>query len=257
MAPQVSLYLAGDRFLYRLNPVTKLVVVGCVIMLTFLAPGSWTPWLMFTLLGLLALSNNLARPFFRSLWRIIAPLALFLFVIHGLFSPDGQTILLTVGPLALKQEGLAFAWLMTGRILSVTGVSLLLVFTTPPAALMLALAQHGVPTALTYIMGTTLQIIPQMRARAAAIIAAQQARGLETTGSLPQRVRALRPLITPLVLSSLVDVEERAIALEARAFRANRPKTSLTDLPDPPGERLLRWLGFGLTLLIIGAGWQL
>ncbi len=75
--------------------------------------------------------------------RIIAPLAAFLLVIHGLFNPTGQTVLLAVGPLALKQEGLTFALLMTSRILCFLGATLLLVFTTPPAALMLALAQHG------------------------------------------------------------------------------------------------------------------
>lgn len=257
MTTQVSLYIAGDTFLYRLNPVTKLVGVVCIILLTFFASGYWTPWLTFGLLLSLALINRLGRPFLQTLWRIILPLALFLFIIHGLFNPNGQTVLLNLGPLPVKQEGLAFALLMTGRLLSAAGASLLLVFTTPPAALMLALAQHGVPGALTYIIGATLQIIPQMRVRAAAITAAQQSRGLETTGSLPVRVRALLPLVTPLVLSSLVDVEERAIALEARAFRSNRPKTSLMDLPDPMGERVLRWSSVGLTLLVIGAGWWL
>lgn len=257
MTSQVSLYLPGNTFLYRLNPVTKLTLVVCILLLTFLAPGYWTPWFIFGLSLVLALLNRLGRLFLQTLWRIVLPLALFLFIIHGLFSPTGQTILLVVGPLSVNQEGLTFALLMTGRILSAVGASLLLVFTTPPATLMVALAQHGVPVTLTYIIGTTLQIIPQMRARAAAITAAQQARGLETSGSLPVRVRALLPLLTPLVLSSLVDVEERAIALEARAFRANRPKTSLIELPDPVGERILRWATVGLTLLVIGAGWWL
>jgi energy-coupling factor transport system permease protein len=36
-------------------------------------------------------------------------------------------------------------------------------------------------------------------------------------------------------------VEERSLALEARAFSATTPKTSLFDVPDPPAERLLRW----------------
>lgn len=258
MSPSPTLYIPGQGWLYRLNPVTKLVLVGCLLLLSFLAPGIWTPLLLFAALLLpLAWLNGLSRPFARSVGRIIAPLAAFLFVIHGLFNPAGQTVLLTVGPLALKQEGVIFALLMTSRILCFLGATLLLVFTTPPAALMLALAQHGAPASLTYILGATLQLIPHMRARAAAITAAQQARGLETSGSLRHRARALLPLLTPLVLSTLVDAEERAIALEARAFRASRPKTSLIDLPDPAAERVLRWLAAGVTLLLTGANWWL
>lgn len=257
MTSPISLYIPGDGLLYRLNPVTKLTLAGCALLLAFLAPGAWTPWLLAALLALGAQINGLGRPFVRALWRIVAPLALFLFIIHGLFSPTAQSVLWQLGPLAVKREGVAFALLMTGRLLCAVGASLLLVFTTPPAALMLALAQRGVPSALTYIIGATLQIIPQMRARAAAITAAQQARGLETSGSLRVRLRALLPLLTPLVLSSLVDVEERAIALEARAFRTDRPKTSLIELADPVGERVVRWSALGLTLLALAVGWWL
>jgi energy-coupling factor transport system permease protein len=256
MSPSHTLYIPGQGWLYRLNPITKLVMTGGVWLLTFLAPGTWTPLLLFGLVLLpLAWLNGLGRPFLRRVGQIIAPLALFLVAIPGLFNPAGQTVLLTVGPLSLKLEGLAVAFLTISRLLSFLGASLLLGLTTPPATLMLALAQRGVPAWLTYILGATLQLIPHMQARAAAITAAQQARGLETTGSLPVRARALLPLLVPLVLGTLIDAEERAIALEARAFRANRPKTSLIDLPDPPAERVLRGLVIGLTLLGIGANW--
>lgn len=255
MAAQFSLYRPGNTILYRLNPVTKLVLSTCLILLTFLAAGYWTPWFLAGLSFFLAILNHLTKPFLKILLQIVLPLAFFLFIIHGFFSPNGQTEIIIVGPFSLKLEGLEFALLITGRIVSAIGASLLLVFTTPPASLMLALAQHGVPDVLTYIIGTTLQIIPQMRARAAAITAAQQSRGLETTGSLIVRARALLPLITPLVLSSLIDVEERAIALEARAFRTDGAKTSLIDLADPMRERVFRWLVFGVMVLIISIGW--
>lgn len=252
----MTLYIPGDGFLYRRHPVTKLVFMVCFACLAFLAPGYWTPLLIFVAALLpLAVFSGLVRPYGLALWRILAPLAFFLFLLHGLFNPAGQTVFFSVGPVAVKSEGVAYAGLMTGRLLCVLGASLLLVFTTTPASLMLGLAQHGAPPWFTYIIGATLQIIPHMRARAAAITAAQQARGLETTGSLLVRARALLPMVTPLVLSALVDAEERAIALEARAFRSLRPKTSLVELPDPPAERLVRWVCVGCTVLVIGAGW--
>jgi energy-coupling factor transport system permease protein len=70
---------------------------------------------------------------------------------------------------------------------------------------------------------------------------------LETEGGLPRRLRALLPLVAPLILGSLMDLEERAIALEARAFTRRGPKTSLMEIPDSPLERVARW---GLLLAV-------
>ena len=107
---------------------------------------------------------------------------------------------------------------------------------THPSTLMTALTQRGLPPSLTYIIVSTLQIIPQMQLKASTIIDAQRSRGLETQGGLHRRVSALLPLVGPLVFGSLVDVEERAIAIEARAFKAKRTKTSLIEIPDSPGK---------------------
>jgi energy-coupling factor transport system permease protein len=87
------------------------------------------------------------------------------------------------------------------------------------------------------------------------ILEAQQARGLETEVGLVGRLRLLVPLIGPLILASIVDVEERAMALEARAFSRRGPKTSLITLRDSRGQALLR-AGFLLAALALVA-WRL
>ena len=120
--------------------------------------------------------------------------------------------------------------------------------------LLTALTQRGLPPALAYIISSTLYILPQMQQKATAILQAQQARGLETAGSLWRRARALLPLLAPLVLGALVDSEERAIALESRGFRVRGPKSSLVELPDSPGQR---WLRAGLLLgILLLIGWR-
>jgi energy-coupling factor transporter transmembrane protein EcfT len=45
-----------------------------------------------------------------------------------------------------------------------------------------------------------------------------------------------------LILSSLVDVEERALAIEARAFNRPGPKTSLIEIEEAPWEMAARWI---------------
>ena len=82
-------------------------------------------------------------------------------------------------------------------------IVLLLLRTTHPADLVFALTEHSLPRSFCYILLVTLQIIPDMSARATAILEAQRSRGLETQGGLRQ-VRALAPLVGPLVVGALV-----------------------------------------------------
>jgi energy-coupling factor transport system permease protein len=176
-----------------------------------------------------------------------------LFLIQGLLWPGGSPVA-RLGPLSLKAEGLAFALASTGRILMIVSSFLLLALSTRPDLLMIALAQRGFPSTLSYIVVTTIQIVPYFQGKARAILDAQRSRGLETEGGLRRRVRALLPLIVPLVLSSILDVEERAIALEARAFGRRGTKTSLQELSDSRAQSVLRWAILALAPLLLVAG---
>jgi len=53
------------------------------------------------------------------------------------------------------------------------------------------------------------------------------------------------------VFGSLVEVEERAIAIEARAFTSRISKTSLREIPDTQFDKGLRWLLVFITLFVI------
>ena len=117
----------------------------------------------------------------------------------------------------------------------------LLLLTTHPSELMSDLTRRGLPGQFAYVIISTLQIIPQMQAKANTIIAAQRSRGLDTQSSFRKRVGALVPLVGPLVFGSLVEVEERAIAIEARGFTSTRTKTSLYEIPDTSLDKVLRW----------------
>jgi len=92
-----------------------------------------------------------------------------------------------------------------------------------------------------------------MVARAGVIAAAQRARGLDTEGSAAARARGFLPLIVPVVLSSLTEVEERSLALEVRAFGRPGRRDLLWMPPDRSWERVLRWgLVVALVALVIG-----
>ena len=87
-----------------------------------------------------------------------------------------------------------------------------------------------------------------MQAKAQTIISAQRSRGLDTESTFIKRMGSLTPLIGPLVFGSLAEVEERAIAIEARGFTSKKVKTSLYEIPDRKSDQIIRWV---LILLVI------
>ncbi len=243
MHERLSFYVKRESVLHQLNPLTKLTLIFGLILPAFLVPYYWTPHLLLILVVFpLAFLGKVQREYFSAATRLILPAIGFLFVMQALFIPGGQTILAEVWFLTLTQESLMFAFANAIRIFVMISAFTLFMLTTHPSELMSDLTQRGLPGQFAYVIIATLQIIPQMQAKANTIIAAQRSRGLDTESSFVRRVRALVPLVGPLVFGSLVEVEERAIAIEARGFTSRRPKTSLREIMDRPLDKGLRWL---------------
>jgi energy-coupling factor transport system permease protein len=214
-----------------------------MLVATYLVPGALTPLALFFVTVILAIIGGVAPSILSTVFKLLLPVTLSLFLIQGiLFPPAGATPLpWSIGPIRLTYEGLLFAYLISVRLLVLSTTVLLVLRTTHPADLVFALTSSGLPRSIGYILLVSLQIVPDMTARATAILEAQRSRGLETQRGLSQ-ARAIVPLLGPLVVGALVDVEERAMALESRAYTAPGPKTSLRELVDTTGQRIARWL---------------
>ena len=112
--------------------------------------------------------------------------------------------------------GTARALVFGGRLAAILLAFLTALATVSPARLVEAMTARGVPFGRTYLLVSTLTVLPRLRERAARIVEAQQCRGLALGGSPVARVRALGPLVVPLVLSALAEVDEQALALDVR-----------------------------------------
>jgi energy-coupling factor transport system permease protein len=236
-----SIYSPGDSPLHRLHPLTKMAAIVLIVVAAYLLPGLLSPIALFLVVLLLAYTSGIMGSFLRPVLLGLLPVTLSLFIIQGILFPPAGATPLPIGPITLTREGLAFAFLISTRLLTFTSAILLLLRTTHPADLVFALTERGLPRSIGYILLVTLQIAPDMIGRATAILEAQRSRGLETQGGL-RRMRAIVPLVGPLVVGALVDVEERAMALESRAYTAPGPKTSLRELVDTTSQRIARWL---------------
>jgi energy-coupling factor transporter transmembrane protein EcfT len=121
--------------------------------------------------------------------------------------------------------------------------------------LMLALELRGLTPRATYVMLASFQAIIDLGKNARVVMEAQKARGIETDGSLLTRLRAFFPILAPVFLAAMNQTEERAIALDARAFNSRVRHSHLVTLrPTRPWEKLLLALAIAaLGLSTLGA----
>ena len=247
------MYVARESGLHNLHPLTKSFLALCLLFVGFLLPGNWTSY--FITLGIilpLAIWGKIFRNLIITSWRFSWPIALSILLIQTIFWGKGTPIF-EIWTIAPKREGLIFALESIGRLFLTLTDFILFAMITRPDSLMISLKQSGMPSSIAYIVVTTLQIIPSFQRKALTILDAQRSRGLETEGNLIVRMRAFVPIVMPLVLGSLVDVEERAIAIQARAFNSDRTETSLVEIKDTANQIVIRRLLILITILSIVA----
>jgi len=177
----------------------------------------------------------------RTSLLLTLPIAVSVLLVNVFFFPGGRTELLRIGPIVATAEGLGFAIEILARILAISGAITLFYLVTRPAELVLDLERRGVSPQLGFVANASVQTVPAMVERAGAITAAQRARGLDTEGSVWRRASGIVPIVGPVILGSIAEVEERTMALEARGF--TRPgRRTLLWAPDDSGlQRLARW----------------
>jgi energy-coupling factor transport system permease protein len=256
MSATSGYFIAGSSWLHRRHPLTKALGLAFVLVAAFLLPPLALPILAIALLGLAA-ATGLLTVLVRAM-RIPALLLTSILVVNALFFPGATDRLVELGPLAVTREGLTFGLISAGRILVAFLASVLFLFTTLADDLLESMVARGASHRIAFVILSAVQMVPRMQTRAGSILEAQQARGLRIEGSLVRRMRALVPLIGPVLLGSLIDVRERTFALEARGFGARPGRTAYRTVADPPADRVLRLvllLACVLVVVLAVAGW--
>ena len=248
----VSFYSGIDSPIDRLYPVTKIVALICFGVIGYASPTPIITYVLLLFLIYLSYKAKLIKKFLSYIIPFGIPLLLILLVIQGLYSPKNKTIIFDLGFAQLGLEGTIYAVKQVGAVLVFLGSFYLLSTTTHPGKLVTAFVDAGVNPKVGYLLLATFQIFPQMKMKMSTIQEAQSARGLETQGNIFQRAGAFMPLIGPLVMSSLMSVQERGMTLETRGFGAsNKKMTSFIEVNDNEKEKRARKAMIILTILAV------
>lgn len=234
-----------------LHPLTKLTWAFTLVVCTYNVNSFTGNVLLFTITIITTCVSAKRSTILRLYPLLFIPITLSVILIRGLFLPDVHTSMYELFGLSLSLDALTNASIIVFRYCTLIAALLTVFQTTPISEMTHALAERGLPRSIEYILLMALQIIPDMQARAGAILEAQQSRGL-VIRSLASRIRALLPLVGPLVVGALVDVEERAMALELRAFAAPNSPTRMQALVDSRWQHVTRSVLIVAVLVIIG-----
>jgi len=169
------------------------------------------------------------------------PLLVSILLVNTFLLPGATDVIATIGPFSATGSGLVVAVQAALRVVAFATSVAIFSLTTTTDDLLTDLEARGLGRRASYVIGSAISTIPRMAARAREITEAQRARGLDTEGSPWRRVRGVVPLAGPLIFGALSEVEERALALEARGFSAPVRRTALRSLPDSTAQRVVRW----------------
>jgi energy-coupling factor transport system permease protein len=234
-----------------LHPLTKLTLALVGAIVAFGVRGWTGPAVVF---AAVVVSGAVAHVLRRMLPFALAtiPLVASILIVNTFLYPNATDAIVTVGPLSPTWTGATAALQATLRVVAFGLSAALFALTTPIDDLLVELERRGLGRRGAFVVGSALGALPRTVERAREVADAQRARGMDTEGRLWRRFRGLIPLVGPVVFGALAEVEERTMALEARAFTAPGRRTLLRKLPDSRRQRATRWALLVGSICLVG-----
>ncbi len=228
-------YYKTKSFVHSMDPRVKLLVLIAYLVTVFLVKNFY---------GFIAAGFFMATaivfsrvPVLKVLKSIKGVIFIILFTVllNILFSgADSGTVVVTIGKLKITDRALYFSAFMALRLtLLVLGTSLLTLATTPVEltdgieSLLSPLKVVRFPVhELALIMSIALRFIPTIAEEAERITNAQKARGGQfDTGGPIKKIKAMIPVLVPLLIGSFRRAEELGDAMDARCYNGSKNRT--------------------------------
>lgn len=234
----IGQYYPVDSPLHRLDPRVKLAGTMLFLVSLFVFSGYLGYVLAILFVGcIVKLSGVPLRYIVRGLKPVLLLLIITL-LFNILLTRQGKEIA-SFWIFHIYDEGLIFAGLMGLRlILLVIGTSLM-TFTTTPNQLTDGLEKglrclkviHVPVHEIAMMMSIALRFIPILVEETDKIMKAQMARGADfESGKLMQRIKALVPLLVPLLVAAFRRANDLALAMEARCYHGGGGRTKMKPL---------------------------
>lgn len=221
-------YFETSSVLHSLDPRAKILFLIILIVFLFLSGNMISLGLMAVLsVGVIFLSAVPVKMYLKNI-KAVLPILILTAVINLFYGTQGK-VLLHFWKLTITTGSVYRAIFMGLRIVALILLSSVLTYTTTPndltdaiESLLSPLKFIGLANAvhtLAMMMTIALRFIPTLVEETEKIMNAQKARGADLeSGSLVQRIKALIPILIPLLISSVRRAYELAEAMECRCY---------------------------------------
>ncbi|MBQ8322776.1 MAG: energy-coupling factor transporter transmembrane protein EcfT [Clostridia bacterium] len=231
-------YYPSNSFVHKCDPRTKLLFLIVYIVAVFLAKNFYA--LGACALVFVAIACFSGVPFKSLLRSVKGILFLLLFTaVLNLFFHSGETVLWSWKFITITKEAVYFTIFLAIRLFLLVLGSAVLTLTTTPVALTDGIESLLKPLKyirfpvheLALIMSIALRFIPILTDETGRIINAQKARGADfETGGLIKRVKAVVPILIPLLISAFRRADELGDAMDARCYSGSKTRTKYKKL---------------------------
>ena len=242
-------YYESNSLLHKTDPRFKIVILILLIVFIFLAKNAFSLGFAAAAMAAVMLISRVPLRLYLKNMKAILPVLLFTAVIN-LFYGDGGRVLFSVWKLTVNTEGVYRAVFMAVRIILLILISSALTYAID--SLLSPLKYVGLKSAvhtLAMMMTIALRFIPTLTEEAEKIMNAQKARGADLeNGRLSERVKALIPILIPLLISSVRRAYELAEAMECRCYNGGEGRTRMKQLRAEPRDYAV----FACALVICG-----
>ena len=240
MTANISLgqYLPGNSVVHRLDPRTKIILMGVYIAIVFVVKSLLVFLIPIVLLFAMFAFARVPASYFFSALKPMKWLLIFMFILN-LFTTQGTTVLFEWQFIRLTQEAVEQAVYITLRLILLVAGTSILTLTTSPIALTDGLEKlmsplrklHFPAHELAMMMTIALRFIPTLMEETDRIQKAQMARGADfESGNIFQRAKSMIPVLVPLFVSAFRRADELAMAMESRCYHGGEGRTRMREL---------------------------
>ena len=227
-----------QSFVHRLDPRIKLLALIALIVLLFVANNFYS---LFAVALVICVAIAAARvPFGRVLRSVKGILVILVFTaVLNLFFHGGEVVYVEWWIIKITREGIIFTVFFILRLFFLVMASSVLTLTTTPVSLTDGIESLLKPLKyikfpvheLALIMSIALRFIPTLIDETNRIISAQKARGADfESGNIFKRIKAIVPILIPLLISAFRRADELGDAMDARCYSGSKNRTKFKKL---------------------------
>lgn len=248
-------YIPRNSIIHNLHPLTKLIWAVVVMVLALVFNDPWYLAIIILSVVIVGFIGKVGRETLVYLSALVV-VAAFVFIFQILFRPEGE-VLFTIFPeflpvvggwLPVTDVGISYGFAMSLRMIALVSVLPVILTTTQPRDIVMALVDTlHVPYDYAFMFTTALRFMPVILTEVNTISQAQRSRAYAVEGWNPiRKLQAFGPIALPIVFIAIEKADRLGLCMELRGY-GSKNRTYLRMLK----MGALDWAVLGLFVVLI------